>query len=484
MLIWKSIIILIAALISLNYSFIAWSQTEKESSCHVNKLLKIDSHKDLEAYIFQNSSRITSVTDLLNCLPDHYKNYFTLINHSHSAEAEDVHTTTPRVILFGEENGPILTFNTLPIDQALPTEEQAKHFNKIQIADSSSGSWVFKEYEFKNSKVEIRSDSCYKCHAEDKSKPHILKPLWGDYPLWKGVYGSVDDLFYVDNVSPDFEDIFEAANTRQWQDFFSGPLRQMNKTFEQLSNEEKQKLLTDHFKEEKKMYESLKASVSQNPRLKLLNFSRPKLPKKIHPTPTFEPYTALLEPVSFVARPNSFFTHVLLEQHLKTLVIRTLNHPKFKGDFRANVLVKLAQGDIEGGLKMLLPQVEIGTNEFSLFEPHKEKRLGVGINYEGVFTDSGNIFSSLLLSKSPEFQSFLRNESTENQLREFLTSNYKIPAKKLNNLCGEELIMRRTPMNFVNPPEYVQHQNLITEFDLEMFIEIMRSFSQYGFSRK
>jgi hypothetical protein len=150
----------------------------------------IKNSKDTQNMI--SEEHITSVSAFVNCLPEEYRKYYTLVYHSKSPEREDVSFETPRVISFGETGKLIFAYT------GKPKENGGKHSHTLQFIDFSSGKADTFQVDFTDSNSINQSFAhknpreCMACHDGPGGS---FRPIWADYPMWPGVYGSVDDLF-------------------------------------------------------------------------------------------------------------------------------------------------------------------------------------------------------------------------------------------------------------------------------------------------
>ncbi|MEW7292443.1 hypothetical protein [Aquimarina sp. 2304DJ70-9] len=125
---------------------------------------------------FIQKNNINSIVELLNKLPDHYKNNFSLVEHTKGEGQSNLRF--PRIVLFGPDGVFLMNISTKPDDP--------KH-DLLDCAElnEESGIWEFSQFDFteKKPKLHRNPESCIRCHGD---KP---RPVWGTNMDWPGVFG-------------------------------------------------------------------------------------------------------------------------------------------------------------------------------------------------------------------------------------------------------------------------------------------------------
>lgn len=137
---------------------------------------------DIDLSDIQNvlSKDPASVEEFLIHLPEKYKERYSLQKQGRGLQ--DASLKYPRAIIFGKTAKTIMTFNGHP---------SQKKFNEIEIMtyDDLLKKYEFRVVSFQNSKATLSEKNpsvCMKCHLD-------ARPLWDDYPNWKGMYGEEND---------------------------------------------------------------------------------------------------------------------------------------------------------------------------------------------------------------------------------------------------------------------------------------------------
>jgi hypothetical protein len=178
--------------------------------CPLKELININ--QIIEA---SKKGEINSPKELLNCLPEIYRHNYTLVYDSLAPERDEVNYLYPRVISFGLDAKFVFAFVGNP---------EGASRNKVQIFDQSH--YPPDHYEFDYSKLELKEHtdketnpenpqnhssfvsknpkSCLSCHKgpmvnDGSTTRNFFKPRWDDYPIWKGAYGSLNDVFEYQN---------------------------------------------------------------------------------------------------------------------------------------------------------------------------------------------------------------------------------------------------------------------------------------------
>ncbi len=125
---------------------------------------------------FIQKNNITSITDLLNRFPKHYRNNFSLVEHTKGEGQSNLRF--PRIVLFGSDGTFLLNISTKPDDPKYDLLDCAE-------LNEDTGVWEFSQFDFTENKpkLHISPESCIRCHGE---KP---RPVWGTNMNWPGVFG-------------------------------------------------------------------------------------------------------------------------------------------------------------------------------------------------------------------------------------------------------------------------------------------------------
>ena len=126
---------------------------------------------------FIQENNITTMEELLNTFPDHYRTYFSLVEHTRAAGQSNLEA--PRIVLYGPDGRFMANVGTKTDDPL---------YNKLDVAElnTTTGRWEFSVFDFTTEKPSlIRNDeSCIECHGDLNSRPS-----WGDFQEWTGVFG-------------------------------------------------------------------------------------------------------------------------------------------------------------------------------------------------------------------------------------------------------------------------------------------------------
>ncbi len=138
----------------------------------------------LELQELVNKNAVTSVEELLPLLPDDLRRNFTL-QHT-SSGLQEASYEFPRIFLFGIAGDFILTFNGHPSQAG---------FDKLEILEFDTQEKKFHLYEAGFSgvgRMEVTKDpaKCLACHGNARGEIH---PIFKDYSLWPGFFGSNHD---------------------------------------------------------------------------------------------------------------------------------------------------------------------------------------------------------------------------------------------------------------------------------------------------
>ncbi|WP_299434450.1 hypothetical protein [uncultured Aquimarina sp.] len=125
---------------------------------------------------FIKTNKITTITGLLNRLPEHFRNNFSLVEHTKGEGQSNLRF--PRIVLFGSDGTFLMNISTKPDDPK---------YNLLDCAElnESSGAWEFSQFDFTKEKPKLHKNpaSCIRCHGD---KP---RPVWGTNMDWPGVFG-------------------------------------------------------------------------------------------------------------------------------------------------------------------------------------------------------------------------------------------------------------------------------------------------------
>ena len=137
----------------------------------------------------------------LSALPDHFKRHYTFVHRSYSIQ--DGTPLSPRVIMFSPDARTIMTFNA---GTDLKGQKQ-RGGNSIEVIEwnASQLHWDFAELGYSGRAVTVKRSPkrCVMCHSgtpkavlESNAEYYRtkLKPIFPQYPLWPGFYGSVNDI--------------------------------------------------------------------------------------------------------------------------------------------------------------------------------------------------------------------------------------------------------------------------------------------------
>ncbi len=126
---------------------------------------------------FIQRKKIKTIESLLNYFPKHYRNNFSLVEHTKALGQSNLQY--PRIVLFGSDGRFLLNIGTKPDDPK---------YNVLDVAElhDTTGEWEFSKFDFsgKTPKLTRHDTSCIECHGSDNSRP-----VWGTNLEWPGVFG-------------------------------------------------------------------------------------------------------------------------------------------------------------------------------------------------------------------------------------------------------------------------------------------------------
>ncbi|MBW1294437.1 hypothetical protein [Aquimarina litoralis] len=125
---------------------------------------------------FIQENEISLMTDLLNHLPSHFKNNFSLVEHTKGEGQSNLRF--PRIVLFGSDGTFLMNISTKPDDPKYDLLDCAE-------LNEDSGFWEFSQFDFTAEKPQLHRNpsSCIRCHGDNP------RPVWGSNMDWPGVFG-------------------------------------------------------------------------------------------------------------------------------------------------------------------------------------------------------------------------------------------------------------------------------------------------------
>lgn len=182
----------------------------------VNKLpnKKSFDSKKLDEVIQKFNQKVNSlsnnsdpVDEFLKLLPKTYLSHFTMAHRSYSIQQAT--PLAPRAIVFGTDASVIMSFNG-GVDE---NGKKQKGGNSIEILEwkDNEKNWQLAEIQFNGKsqvKKEINPEKCMMCHSgtpkvikgsEAKFYKPYVKPIFAQYPLWPGMYGSINDIVGIEH---------------------------------------------------------------------------------------------------------------------------------------------------------------------------------------------------------------------------------------------------------------------------------------------
>jgi len=125
---------------------------------------------------FIQKNKITTITGLLNDLPEHFRNNFSLVEHTKGEGQSNLRF--PRIVLFGSDGTFLMNISTKPDDPK---------YNLLDCAElnENNGVWEFSQFDFTEEQPKLHRNpaSCIRCHGENP------RPVWGTNMDWPGVFG-------------------------------------------------------------------------------------------------------------------------------------------------------------------------------------------------------------------------------------------------------------------------------------------------------
>ncbi len=125
---------------------------------------------------FIQKNNIKTIVELLNKLPVHYRNNFSLVEHTKGEGQSNLRF--PRIVLFGPDGTFLMNISTKPDDPKYDLLDCAE-------LNEDNGIWEFSQFDFTEEKPKLHRspESCIRCHGE---RP---RPVWGTNMNWPGVFG-------------------------------------------------------------------------------------------------------------------------------------------------------------------------------------------------------------------------------------------------------------------------------------------------------
>ncbi len=179
----------------------AFYEAQATTSCPPVQTIDSRDVIGLEKYITGNDFK--SLECVISSLPTEVRAFRTYAKKSLSMQ--EASTKNPRAIVGSPDGGFFLTFNG---------HKTQKGFNEIEFLaldnNKSPNRWVPGKIKVVDGKAIISKNdrTCAKCHGNP------VRPIWGEYPSWPNLYGSVDDwmpdeknlgkdsLFYENDLKP------------------------------------------------------------------------------------------------------------------------------------------------------------------------------------------------------------------------------------------------------------------------------------------
>ena len=125
---------------------------------------------------FIQDNNISTISQLVQKLPDHYKTNFSLVEHTRGEGQSNL--KYPRIVFFGTDGHFLMNISTKPDDP--------KHdLLDCGYMDEKTGKWEFSQFDFTGSqpKLHVSPQSCVRCHGKEP------RPFWGTNMDWPGVFG-------------------------------------------------------------------------------------------------------------------------------------------------------------------------------------------------------------------------------------------------------------------------------------------------------
>ncbi len=125
---------------------------------------------------FMQKNNIKTIVELLNKLPEHYRNNFSLVEKTKGEGQSNLRF--PRIVLFGSDGTFLMNISTKPDDPKYDLLDCAE-------LNEENGVWEFSQLDFTGDtpKLHTSPESCIRCHGD---KP---RPVWGTNMNWPGVFG-------------------------------------------------------------------------------------------------------------------------------------------------------------------------------------------------------------------------------------------------------------------------------------------------------
>lgn len=131
-------------------------------------------NEDVHQFVLRNN--ISTVGDLLDRLPSHFRKNFALVKETGTGGLASLEH--PRMVMFGADARFMLNVASHPAD---------RDYERLDMVylDDASGAWEFAQLDFNTNPPSLNEDdaACQQCHGTP------ARPLWGEYLIWPGVIG-------------------------------------------------------------------------------------------------------------------------------------------------------------------------------------------------------------------------------------------------------------------------------------------------------
>lgn len=289
-----------------------------QAECNAKKPLANTSIEDLQSFVNDNS--FTSIECFIASLPESIRGVRSYVKDSLSLQ--EASSMNPRAVVAAADGGFFLTFNG---------HKRQKGFDEVEVFAVDNldhpTKWVTATIAKRGKilAVQLNPKKCTACHGDP------VRPIWGAYPDWPNMYGSVDDWM------PDPKDLAKGspyyAKDIVPQDNAYGASQTNNV---RLTPEKVQLALS-----EREQFLKFRARAKEHPRYKHLEqASDPRSP--------VYPYTEVYRGRNLALRPNLLIGNLLTMRHTQILRNRLANnslHQKLGNSFAHYELCRPYDGD-------------------------------------------------------------------------------------------------------------------------------------------
>lgn len=194
--------------LSLTWTILTTLFTFSPKISATKKSLEIFDFDKLNSIVKKN--KVTLIDDLLPLLPATMLKNPLLVYNSRALNLELVNPQSPRVILFNEDASLILAYTKNPGNERIKIGQDDLEIIKFDQDKKAFdiGVLTFNGQNVPSNKQLQKTNSCLRCHGRDPV------PLFKDYNIWAGFYGSFGTQGYAVKSSKEFKWMKEFIHSR------------------------------------------------------------------------------------------------------------------------------------------------------------------------------------------------------------------------------------------------------------------------------